>query len=109
MRVSIGISSGGRTIRGRRLARFEHALERGEQAEQVDLDLRLVLVAGGLRNARIWTHELRAAQRLPIVQQLGGRFVFLMLQQPTHERLARILFRLVVLRWIGPLAAACAT
>ena len=70
---------------------LEHAAERRQQAEEIDLQLRLVVVAGRLGDARVGAHELRAAQRLALVQQLRRRLVFLVLEQPADQRLARIL------------------
>ena len=92
MRSSIDICSGGSTIRGLRVRALEHAAERGHQAEQIDFELRLVVVAGDVRDALVGAHVLRAAQRLALVQQLGGGLVLLVLEQPAHQRLARILF-----------------
>ena len=88
---------------GRPAARaLEHAPERRQQAEQIDLELRLVGVAGGLGHAGVRAAELRAAQRLAVVQQLRRRLVLLVLEQAAHQRLARILLGFgVLLRRVG--------
>ena len=89
---------------------LEHAAERRQQAEQIDLELGLVVLAGRIGHARVGPHELRAAQRLALVQQLGGGLELLVLEQPAHQRLARILLGpAVLLRRIRAAAAASAT
>src|SRR4029453_16608007 len=58
---------------------LEDALERGEQAEEIDLQFRLVLVARGVCNARIRAHPLRTPPCLALVPQLRSSLVLLML------------------------------
>ena len=74
------------------LRALEHAAERGQQAEEIDLELGLVRrrrrSSATRSSGRV---PLRAAQRLALVQQLGGRLELLVLEQPPHQRLARIL------------------
>ena len=85
----------GRQHDRRPLARaFEHLLEGRQQREQVDFELRLVVVAGNLFDARIGAAPLRVAQRLRVEQQLGGHLELLMLEQAPHQQVARILFLL---------------
>ena len=71
-----------------------------DQAEQIDFDLRLRRLAGNLGDRAVRPGPLRAAQRLALVQQLGGGLELLVLEQAPHERLARILVR-ILLRRIG--------
>ena len=78
------------------------------QAEEVDLELRLVLVARDRRDAAVGPHPLRLAQRLALVQQLGRRAVPLVLEQPPDQRLARVLLG-ILLRRDRAAAAASAT
>ena len=74
-----------------------------EKAEEIDLQLRIVrvVVAGDFRDAGVGPDPLRAAQHRALVQQLGRRLELLMLEQPQHERLARIVFGRL-LSGIGP-------
>ena len=74
---------------------LEHAPERRQQAEEIDLQLGLVSLAGNRLDARIGPRPLRAAQRLALVQQLGGGLELLVLEQPPDQRVARV-FVLVV-------------
>ena len=94
--------------RGRWLRALEHLPERRHQAEQIDFDLRLRRLADDVGDAAVGPAPLRAALNLAFVQQLGGRLELLVLEQPPHERLARILFR-IVLRRDRAAAGACAT
>ena len=103
MRTSTGICSGGsRTCRAR-LRPLHDRLERREQTEQVDLELRFVLVAGDVRDAFIGTLPLRGAQLLALVEQFRRRLELLVLDQAPHEQIARVLFLAVdVRRRLGP-------
>ena len=91
MRSSTGISSGGSSTFGRCLSALHHRLERVHQAEEIDLELGLVVVAGELGDAAVGPQPLRGAQLLALVQQSGGRLELLMLEQPAHQRVARVL------------------
>ena len=82
---------------------LEHLLERRQQAEEIDFDLGLVVVAGDLLDARIGPAPLRAAQRFLVVQQLGGGLELLVLEQAADQRVARIfLVRRIAGRGLGP-------
>ena len=72
------------------LRALDDRLERGEQAEQVDLELGLVLVAGDRRHPLVWTTPLRRADLFALVEQPGGGLELLVLEQPPHERIAGI-------------------
>ena len=50
---------------------LHHRLERGEQAEEIDLQLRLVVVSRDVGDAAFGTLPLRRAQLLALVQQAG--------------------------------------
>ena len=82
------------------LRALDDRAERADQAEEIDLDLRLGRLAGDLGDRAVGPRPLRAAQRLALVQQLGRRLELLVLEQPAHQRLARILVR-IFLRRIG--------
>ena len=101
MRVSIGTCSAGSGMAGRCFARSTTARKADNKTEQIDFELRLVLLAGDLRDAVVRSAPLGTSHRFPIVQQLSCRLEFLMLQQAAHERLAGILFGLI-LRGIRP-------
>ena len=73
------------------LGAFDHGAERGDQAEQIDFDLRLGRLAGDLGDRTVRTRPLRAAQRLALVQQFGRRLVLLVFEQAADQRFARIL------------------
>ena len=92
MRTSTGICSGGSSTLRPLLRALDHRLKRGQQAEQIDLELRLVVVAGDLGDALVGPQPLRRAQLLALVQQVGGRLELLVLEQPAHQRVARIFF-----------------
>ena len=70
---------------------LDHRLKGREQAEQIDFELRLVVVAGDLGHPLVGALPLRGAHLLALVQQPGGRLEFLVLEQPADERVARIL------------------
>ena len=82
------------------LGPFDDVAEGADQAEEIDLDLRLGRLAGDLGNRTVGARPLRAAQRLALVQQLGRRLELLVLEQPPHQRLARI-FLGIFLRRVG--------
>src|SRR6185295_16058963 len=84
-----------------RLRPLDDGAEGGDQAEEIDFDLRLRRLAGDLGDEPVGTRPLRAAQRLALVQQLGRRLELLVLEQAPHQRVARILFR-IFLRRIRP-------
>ena len=63
------------------LRALHHGLEGREQAEEVDLQLRLVVVAGDDRHALVRALPLRGAPLLALVQQFGGRLELLVLEQ----------------------------
>ena len=106
MRTSTGICSGGSSTFGRSFARSHDRLERGEQAEEIDLELRLVVVAGDRRDPLVGPLPLRRPHLLALVQQAGGRLELLVLEQPADQRVARIL--LLALDAGGGLRAAAA-
>ena len=81
---------------------FQDAAESRKQAEEIHLELGLVVVAHRVGDARIGTCQLCAAQRLAIVQELRRRLVLLMLQQPPHQRFTWILFRPHLVVRAGP-------
>src|SRR6185503_15743680 len=72
------------------LRALDHRLKGGEEAEEIDLDLRLVFVAGNLGDASVGPQPLRRAQLLALVQQPGGGLELLVLEQAPHQRVARI-------------------
>ena len=90
------------------LRALDDGAKRRDQAEQIDFDLGLRRFAGDFRDRSVGPGPLRAAQRFALVQQFGGRLELLVLEQPPHQRFARILVR-IFLRRIGAAAAACAT
>src|SRR5262249_47906940 len=81
-----------------RLCALDDGPEGADQAEEIDLDLRLRRLAGDLGDRPVGARPLRAAQRLALVQQLRGRLELLVFEQPAHQRLARILFRIFLRR-----------
>ena len=92
MRVSMETCSGGSGTGGRSRARSSTELERGQQAEQINLELGLVVVADERLDPRVGPRPLRAAQRLAIVQQLRGGLELLVFEQPLHQHVARVFF-----------------
>ena len=103
MRSSIEICSGGSTMRGRRFARSSTPRNAASRLNRSTSSSGSYVSPAASATLRVRPHELRAAQRLALVQQLGRRLELLVLEQPPHQRLARILFRLaVLLRRIGP-------
>src|SRR5207249_2729899 len=74
------------------LRALDDRLKRREEAEEIDLDLRLVVVAGNRRHALVWTQPLRRAKLFALVQQSCRRLELLMFEEPAHERVARIVF-----------------
>src|SRR5262249_31091422 len=74
------------------LRAFDDGLKRSDQAEEIDLDLRFVVVAGELGHRLVWAKPLRGTELLALVQQAGGRFELLVLEQAPYERVARIFF-----------------
>ena len=67
-------------------------LKRVQQAEEIDLELGLVVVAGDRRDALVGPLPLRRAHLLALVQELGGGLELLVLEQPADQRVARIVF-----------------
>ena len=72
------------------LRALHDGLKGGEQAEEIDLELRLVVVAGDFRDPAVGPQPLRGAQLLPFVQQARRRLEFLVLEEPPDQRVARI-------------------
>ena len=72
------------------LRALDDRLKRGEQAEQIDFELRLVVVAGERGHPLVGALPLRRAQLFALVQQAGGRLELLVLEQAAHQRVARI-------------------
>src|SRR5207247_225863 len=60
-------------------------LERVQQAEEIDFELGLVVVAGNRRDALVGTLPLRGAHLLALVQQAGCRLELLMLEPTAYE------------------------
>ena len=71
---------------------LHHRLKGVQQAEQIDFELGLVLVAGDLGDAAVRPQPLRRPQLFALVEQAGGGFVFLVLEEAADERVARIFF-----------------
>ena len=94
---------------GALLRALDDRLERRQQAEQIDFELRLVVVAGDRRDALVRPLPLRRAQLLAFVQQSGGRLELLVLEQPADQRVARILFLVPSTRRPRSPAAAAAS
>ena len=74
------------------LRALDDRLKRVQQAEEIDLELRLVVVARDVGHALVGPQPLRRAQLLALVQQSRGGLELLMLEQPPHQRVARIFF-----------------
>src|SRR6266496_4555640 len=60
-------------------------LKRGEQAEEIDLDFRLVLIAGKSGHGFVRPKPLRGAELFALVEEAGGGLELLMLEQPPDE------------------------
>ena len=72
------------------LGALNDRLERGQQAEEIDFELRLDILAGDPGDAFVRPLPLRSAHLLALVQQPGGGLVLLVLEQPLHQRVARV-------------------
>src|SRR4051794_11937775 len=68
------------------LQALQYRLEGVHQAEEIDFELRLVVVAGDRGDALVGTLPLRRAHLLAFVQQAGGSLEFLVLEQPAYQR-----------------------
>ena len=85
------ICSGGSSTRGRSFRAIDHGLKGRQQAEQIDFELRLVVVARDVGHPLVGALPLSGANLLALVQQAGGRLEFLVLEEPADERIPRIL------------------
>src|SRR5215471_1028501 len=74
------------------LGAVDDGLERRQEAEEIDFEFGLVFVARDMRDDFVRTLPLRRPQLLLLMQQAGRGFELLMLEQASHERVARILF-----------------
>ena len=73
------------------LRTFDDRLKRVQQAEQIDFELGLEILARDVGETRVGPLPLRGPHLLAFVKQPGGRFVPLVLEQPPHQDVARIL------------------
>ncbi len=94
MRVSMGICSARQIERRALLRPFDDRAKRVDQTEEINLDFGLGRLAGNRRDRPVRSRPLGAAERFPLVQQLGRRFELLVLEQPPDQRLAWILARI---------------
>ena len=93
MRSSTGICSGGSSTFGRCFARSSTRLERGRcRLNRSTSSSGSYSSPAMLGDALVRALPLRGAQRLALVQQFRGGLELLVLEQPPHQRVARILF-----------------
>ena len=75
---------------GPELRAFDDGLKRRQQAEEIDFELRLVVVAGDGRHTLVWTLPLGRAHLLALVEQACSGLELLVLEQPAHQGVARV-------------------